>query len=73
MHDAARDRDKETRTNEEREMATDKIERTIECLDEATSRSQWHQACAEFGIENCRVELVEVDGGSSIYKITIRK
>lgn len=43
----------------------------IETLDIEISRSEWHRAVKEFGINNCKVERIEVEGGSPIFRITI--
>jgi len=45
----------------------------IETLDETTARSEWHKAVAEFGLSNCKVERVEVEGGSPIFRITVQQ
>jgi hypothetical protein len=43
----------------------------IETLDESASRSEFHRAVMKFGYDRVKVELVKVDGGCPIYRITI--
>ena len=43
----------------------------IETLDESTARSQFHKAVMKAGHSRVKVEVVKVDGGCPIYRITI--
>lgn len=47
------------------------MSQVIETLDEQTSRSQFHKAVMQYGFDRVKVELVQVDGGCPIYRITI--
>ena len=47
------------------------VAKVIDTLDENTSRSQWHKAVAAFGFERCKVERIDCNDASPIYRITI--
>jgi hypothetical protein len=43
----------------------------IETLDEQVSRSQFHKAVIEFGYDRVKVERIEIQDCSPIFRITI--
>ena len=43
----------------------------IDTLDESTARREFQKAVKEFGYSRVKIELVNVDGGCPVYRITI--
>ena len=43
----------------------------IDTLDESTARREFQKAVKEFGYSLVKIELIPVDGGCPVYRITI--